>query len=115
MPMYVMEDFAIKCAKIQICHEPGICARRATRGRKEGGECFAPLCRYFLLRSCAPKRVEMMPGRPQVNTKIGKSLISRPLVNDYFELVLQVLPSTLKFNATPVKLTAPTKMPNNLV
>ena len=41
--------------------------------------------------------------------------ILRPLVNDYFELVLQVLPSTLKFNATPVKLTAPTKMPNNLV
>ena len=67
-------------------------------------------------RSCAPpKRVEMMPGRPQVNTKIGKSSISRPLVNDYFELVLQVLPSTLKFNTTPVKLMAPTKMPNNLV
>ena len=70
---------------------------------------------YFLLRSCAPKRVEMMPGRPQLNTKIGKSSISEPLVNDYFELVLQVLPSTLKFNTTPVKLTAPTKMPNNLV
>ena len=83
--------------------------------KKEGGECFAPLYRYFLLRSCAPKRVEMMPGKPQVNTKIGKSSILRPLVNDYFELVLQVLPSTLKFDTTPVKLTAPTKMPNNLV
>ena len=56
-----------------------------------------------------------MPGRPQVNTKIGKSSILKPLVNDYFELVLQVLPSTLKFNTTPVKLTAPTKMSNNLV
>ena len=115
MPRHMQINFEIETARTQICHEPGIRARRATRGRKEGGECFAPLCRYFLLRSCAPKRVEMMPGRPQVNTKIGKSSISRPLVNDYFELVLQVLPSTLKFNATPVKLTAPTKMPSNLV
>ena len=65
-------------------------------------------------RSKQKKRAER-PGRPQVNTKIGKSSILRPLVNDYFELVLQVLPSTLKFNTTPVKLTAPTKMPKNLV